>query len=119
MTLLLLCYSLQGNDILARREHVYFFSDVLGRFSIIYVVAESFSVPLDPDKNDNARPIVEQLWKFLQPLHVAGSNIVRNAQEMLMVGLEVAKSINFYTESSKGELIYLQLWPFHVIDCYD
>lgn len=104
-----------------------FFSDVLGMFSIIYVVAESLSMPLDTDKNDNSSPIVEQLWKFLQlsmskfpcSLHVAGSNIVHNAQEMLMVGLEVVKSINFNTESSKVELVYLQLWPFHAIDCCD
>lgn len=62
MTLLFLHYCLQGNNILAC---LLFFSDVLGRFSITYVVAESFSVPLDPDKNDNASPTVEQLWKFL------------------------------------------------------
>lgn len=49
------------------------------------------------------------MHKFPYALHVAGSNIVHNAQEMHMVGLEVAKSINFYTESSIVELIYLQL----------
>lgn len=96
-------------------------------FQLFMLWLNPFSMPLNPDKNDKASPIVEQLWKLLQlfrhkflcTLHVAGNNIVHNAQEMLMMGLEVAKSISFYTESSKIELIYLQLWPFHVIDCYD
>lgn len=57
--------------------------------------------------------------KFPCALHVTGSDIVHNAQEIHMVGLEVAKSINFYTDSSKVVLIYLQLWPSHVNDCYD
>jgi len=70
---------------------------------LLSVVAESLRMPLNPEKNDNSRPIVEQLWIFLQlslykfpcALHVAGNNIVHNEQGMLMVGLKVAKSINF------------------------
>lgn len=78
-------------------------------FQLLYVVAESPSMPLNAEKNDNASPIVEQLWKFLQlsmckfpcALHVAGSSTVHNAQAMLMVGLKVAKSINFIQKVPK------------------
>lgn len=72
-------------------------------FQLLCVVAESLSMPLNPEKNDNASPIVEWLWKFLQlslykfpcAFHIAGNNIVCNEQGMLMVGLKVAKSTNF------------------------
>lgn len=78
-------------------------------FQLLYVVAESFSMPLNPEKNDNASPMAEQLWKFLQlslykfpcALHVAGNNIMRNEQGMLMVGLKVAKSISFIQKVPK------------------
>lgn len=104
MTLLLLHYSLQGNDILARWEHEHFFFRCPGNVFNYLILWLNPSVRHQTQgKNDNASTIVEQLWKFLQlcmykfpcALHVAGSNIVCNAQGMLMLRLKVAKLINF------------------------